>query len=212
MMQKPHGWIASPRHFHVSKCFGVEPEAGVANPGMNVGRGVHFEQHSRSSAPSFSSFVVGIRLCVLRVAWAARERSLFSQSFPYRGDSLFPGLMCLSLLDFSEPSNNPRLRTLGLGLWIFPRAAAGGLCKPTSQFQKPGDLINAHERVHFRKKSWQLVTKPLGQTAGNDQPLAAILHVAQLHDSRIVSTLSSCAESMNEQVFTITTSLARRRW
>jgi len=40
------------------------------------------------------------------------------------------------------------------------------------------DLVDAHERVDFRKQFGQLFAETLRQAAGNDQPLAAVLRVA----------------------------------
>src|ERR1051325_6436799 len=40
------------------------------------------------------------------------------------------------------------------------------------------NLIDAHERIDFREEGRQLFTKPLWQTAGNNQRLAAITGLA----------------------------------
>ena len=70
-----------------------------------------------------------------------------------------------------------------------------------------GDLVDAHERIHLGQELGQFVAEPLRQAAGDDQaPGRGFARRAAAADSRMVSTLSSCAESMNEQVFTITTS------
>src|ERR1035441_6663181 len=42
------------------------------------------------------------------------------------------------------------------------------------------DLVNAHERVHFRHQLRQLVAKALRQAAGNNDGLAALVRIAQL--------------------------------
>ena len=42
------------------------------------------------------------------------------------------------------------------------------------------DLVNAHERVHFRQKFGQFLAEALRQAAGNDNGLAALIRVAQL--------------------------------
>ena len=41
------------------------------------------------------------------------------------------------------------------------------------------DLINAHERIHFRKQLRQFVTEPLRQASRDDQSLAAVFGFAQ---------------------------------
>ncbi len=41
------------------------------------------------------------------------------------------------------------------------------------------DLVNAHERVHFRHEPGQFVAETLRQAAGNDDGLAALIGVAQ---------------------------------
>ena len=41
-----------------------------------------------------------------------------------------------------------------------------------------GDLVNAHEGVHFGKELGQFVAKTLRQAAGDDQALAAVLRLA----------------------------------
>jgi hypothetical protein len=43
----------------------------------------------------------------------------------------------------------------------------------------PRDLIDAHEDVHLRQESRQLLAKPLGQTAGHNQALTAVLRFTQ---------------------------------
>src|ERR1019366_6565655 len=41
------------------------------------------------------------------------------------------------------------------------------------------DLVNAHERVHFGHEPGQFLAKPLRETAGDDDSLAAPVRVAQ---------------------------------
>src|SRR5258706_281073 len=91
----------------------------------------------RATQPFLRALVLVLRRrnpsCVLRVAWAARDRSLFSQSFPYRGDSLLPGLMLPLVARFQRTVQ--QFSTSDFGPWTldFPRAAAGDFAKPTSQ-------------------------------------------------------------------------------
>ncbi len=61
--------------------------------------------------------------------------------------------------------------------WIFSARRARACLTISGDL---GHLVNAHEGVHFRQQLGQFVAKPLRQTAGNDQTLAAVFRLAEL--------------------------------
>ncbi len=80
---------------------------------------------------------------------------------------------CL-LLQLRQSSHDLGLWTLDFGLNFGSPIRQ----RPLHDVADLRDLIDAHERIHFRKQLGQLITEPLRQTAGNDQRLAAIARLA----------------------------------
>jgi len=73
----------------------------------------------------------------------------------------------------------------------------------------PAHLVDPHESVHFRKELGQFLAESVAEGNLKRSTLTRLRASRSSADSRMASTLSSCAESMKEQVLTITTSALR---
>ena len=68
---------------------------------------------------------------------------------------------------------------LGAGLWTLDFSPSA-LQRVSDDLSDSGNLVNAHERIHLGKELGEFLAKTLRQAAGNDNPLATVLSLAQL--------------------------------
>jgi hypothetical protein len=131
-----------------------------------------------------------------RVGFLRRERFWFCQIFPCRAGVFFFVFVSGRFFPVHSAARRFSPSALAVGGWRWKvfrwssRAIGDGLAHDVADLR---DLVNAHERVHFGQELGQFVAEALRQAAGNDDGLAAPAASRSATDSRMVSTLSSCA-------------------